>query len=159
MSGEGRSRSGTALLAAGLLVLHFLLRPLLAEWSVGPDLLAGGLLLAALDLRAGTAAVLGFVAGVLEGAMAGAGMSALSIAYALAGYLGARSWDLMFADARLFLPVYLVLGSWLLQVVPAGVAAEPGLGWGLALLRGPASALLTAALCWPLARAARSGAA
>lgn len=154
MSASDRSRSGPTILAVILLVLHFLLRPLLVDWSVGPDLLAGGLLLAALELRAGVAAVIGFAVGVLEAAMAGSGLGTLAIVYAVAGYAGARSWDLMFADARLFLPVYLTLGCWVLQLAPAGFASASGLTWGLALVRGPASALLTAALCWPLARAA-----
>lgn len=111
---------GRAVGLAGAILLglaHFLLRPTLTSWSMSPDLLAGALLLTALHVRAGTAAAVGFVLGVLEAAMALTDPAPLAAVYAVAGYLAVRSWDLLFADVRIFLPTFFVFGSWVLIVV------------------------------------------
>lgn len=138
-------------LIAALLLLHFTLRPLLVGWTGAPDLLAGGVLLAALHARAGTAALLGGVLGLLEGAMALHGLGTSMIVYALVGYLAARSRDVLFSDARSFLPLYVFLGVWAAQ------AGQALLGGGLdvpaALVGMPLSAASTAAVCWLAARA------
>lgn len=141
----GRSR-GYGALVLGLILLHFLLRPLLIGWPGAPDLLAGGLLLAALRLRAGWAAALGFVLGLLEGAMALEGMGSLMVVYTATGYLAARSRDLIFTDARVFLPLFLFLGVWAVQVA---VGAAAGLPPGeAAVLGAPLTAVTTALVCW-----------
>lgn len=142
-----RGARGRLLLVGALVLLHFALRPLLVEWAGAPDLLAGGLLLAALRIRAGGAAALGFTLGLLEGSMALEGVGASMIAYTAAGYLAARSRDLIFTDARVFLPLYLFAGTWLLQVglaVATGVRAPAE----ALLLLASLSALLTTLVCW-----------
>ncbi|MFQ5530396.1 MAG: hypothetical protein ACE5FP_08615, partial [Gemmatimonadota bacterium] len=63
-------RMMSTLAVVGLLLVHFFLRPRLMAFSAAPDLLVGGLLLAALRLRADHAAALGFTLGVLDAAMA-----------------------------------------------------------------------------------------
>lgn len=142
---------GPVALVALLLLLHFSLRPWLAGWAGAPDLLTGGLLVAALRLRAGYAAALGSVLGLLEAAMALRGLGTLMIVYALVGYAAARSRDLLFSDARAFFPLYVFLGVW---VAHAGVALlGGGLDPRLALLEAPMSAGLTAAVCWVAERA------
>lgn len=138
------------LVIGGLIALHFLFRPMLMQWPMAPDLLAGALLLAALRLRAGHVAALGFLLGLLEGAMAVTGIGALAVIYTLGGYVGARSWDLFFADVRLFLPVYLFLGTWVLQLVVSS-SVGPEADWRLILLESPVSAALTAIVCGLLA--------
>ena len=47
-----------------LVLLHYTLRPLLG-WRVGPDFLVIALLLVAIRVRPGTAAVLGLVMGIV----------------------------------------------------------------------------------------------
>lgn len=129
--------------AVGLLAaLHFLLRPWLGWWGA-PDLAVAALLAAALHLRPGGAAALGFALGLLEGAMAVAGIGPLAAAYAAVGYAAARSWSLVFADVRLFLPLYMVLGGFVLIVVEQWVVYGD-LVWGFILVRAPVAALLTA---------------
>lgn len=136
-----------AALAAVLLVLHFFLRPVLVGWPGAPDLLLGGLLLAALHLRAGYAALLGTVLGLLEGAMALQGPGSLMIVYALAGYAASRCRDLLFSDARTFLFLYVAIGVWATQVGLA-LFGPPVLDLRLAAFEAPLSALATAVICW-----------
>lgn len=129
-----------------LLLLHFLLWPWLTGLPAGPDLLLGGLLLAALRVRAGTAAALGFVLGPLEAAMGLGDPGAYALVLTLTGYLAARSRDVLFVDAPLFIAVYLFLGTWIARVAlvlmaggPTGVGAA--IGWALL------DALVTALVC------------
>ena len=114
-AGELQRRDTTiSMVIVGFLLLaHFLLRPWLTGLPVGPDLLLGGLLLAALRVQAGTAAILGFVLGPLEAAMELGQPGAYALVLTLTGYLAARSRDILFADAAIFVAVYLFVGTWL----------------------------------------------
>lgn len=134
------------LLVAGLIILHFTFHRFFAQWPFAPNLLVGGLLLAALWLRAGHAALLGFLLGVLESAMGLEGMGTISLVLTLLGYVAARSRDLLFADARYYTAIYLFIGTWLGEI--GLMAATPG-GYDLlgALLFAPLSALGTAVVC------------
>ena len=155
MSVEGR-RGGAALVGVVLLVLlHFLARPYLLGWWGSPDLAVAGLLVAALHLRPGWAAGVGFVLGLLEGAIALGGIGPLAMAYAVVGYGAARSWALLLADIRLFLPVYFFLGGWLLITCNQWVTTSD-LTLGFIFLRAPLAALLTAAVAG-IAEAAGGG--
>lgn len=149
-------RGGTtpwAVPAATLLlaVLHFLLRPFLTEWWGAPHLLVAAVLVASLGFRAGAAAASGFVLGVLEESVALGPLGPLAIVFAVAGYLGARSWDLFFTDTRLFLPLYLVVGAWGLIVVKWWIVSGD-LTWSMIILKAPLGAALTAAAAVPAAR-------
>ena len=151
MSRVGRSRA-PALVGAGLLfAVHFLFRPTLSSWEMGPDLLAGGLLLAALHVRAGTAAAAGFAAGLLEATVALVDPAALAAVYAIVGYAAVRSWQLLFADARIFLPSYFLLGSWLLIVVKQWITLGD-LSWYFVGIPALVAAALTTAVAggWQL---------
>lgn len=141
-----RGGRGWLLLVGALLLLHFALRPVLVGRPAAPDLLTGALLLAALRLRPAGSAGLGCAFGLLEGAMALGGLGISMVAYTLAGYGAARSRELVFTDARIFVPVYLFAGTWLVQ---AGLALAYGAASPEAvLLWSPVSALLTSAVCW-----------
>lgn len=144
MSGEGYGGARRAVAAAVVLALvHFLLRPYLLEpWWI-PDLLAAAVLVVALHLRAGQAAVLAFALGLLEGAMALEGLGILAAGYAAVAYGGARMWDLFYSDARLFLPVYLLLGGWILLLVNTW-ATTGDLTWRFSVVTAPVAALATA---------------
>ncbi len=146
-----RSRA-LAIAVAGLILLHFALRPLLVRWPGSPDLLAGGLLLGAVGLRAGHAAVLGFVLGLMEASMALRDMGSLMVVYTLAGYAAARSRDLLFSDSPAFLPGFIFIGVWITQLAVAGLSSQ-GLDWTFALLLSPISAALTGLICWLTERA------
>lgn len=95
-----------------LLLIHFLFRPSLISFSAAPDFLVGGLLLAALRMRAGHAAALGFGLGVLDAAMALENPGIYALVLLTIAFAAARSRDLLFADARFFVGVYLLAGTW-----------------------------------------------
>lgn len=142
---QRRNLTVSMTVVVGLLFLHFLLRPWLAGFPVRPDLLVGGLLLAALHVRAGTAAVLGFVLGPLEAAMALGDPGMYALVLTMTGYLAARSRDEMFADAPIFIAVYLFVGTWLARgvLVLLGGGMGPAQAIGLTAL----DALATAVVC------------
>jgi len=136
-----------------LILLHFMLYRFFVRWPALPNLMIGGLLLAALRLRAGYAAFCGFSLGLLEAAMALAGFGTISIVLTVVGYLAARSRDLLFADARYYVFIYLFVGTWaaemlLMLAMPGG----PGILGGFVL--APISALGTAVVCGAAERAA-----
>lgn len=130
-----------------LLLLYFLFHPWLNGLPVGPDLLIGALLLAALRVQAGTAAILGFVLGPLEAAMALGDPGIYALVLTVTGYLAARSRDILFADAPVFVVVYLFIGTWLAR--SALVMSTGGATGGAveALLVVGFDALATAIVC------------
>jgi rod shape-determining protein MreD len=143
MTGESRRAAVSSTVVTALLLVHFLFRPFFVAAPVAPNLLLGGLLLATLRLSAGRGALLGFLLGVLEGAMAMEGMGETALVLALIGYLAARSRDLLFADARYFTLGYLFAGTWLAEI---GIQLFVGGDFDPVqiLLVVPADALLTA---------------
>jgi hypothetical protein len=147
------SRPAYSAVAIAMLVLHVLLRPLLHGLPISPDLLTGGVLVGGLVLRAGSAAILGFTAGLIEAALSVGGLGPLTLVYTLLGYGSARSRDLIFADLQYFLLAYLFVGTWMTQLVLAALAGS-SLSWMFAFVVAPLSALLTAVLGELGARAA-----
>lgn len=147
-AGEGGGRLSALAAVGGLAVLHLLLHPLLSTWPAAPHLIAGAVLVAGIRLRPGSAALVGFALGLLEEAMVLAAPGPLAAVYAATGYLAARSWTLLFTDARPFLPVYLVSGGWILIIVNTWITSND-LTWSFSLLSAPAAALLTAAAAVP----------
>ena len=134
------SETRTVVLVVGFTLLHFSLRPLFIDWPVAPDLLTAAVLLGGLFLRAGSAAILGFSLGILEDAMAlGGGWTALL--YTIAAYTGARFRDLIFADSRLFVPLYLFLGTWAIHASIAALTGSLDVTTGLVI--APIDAVLT----------------
>jgi len=130
-----------------LLFTYFLFHPWLNDLPAGPDLLIGGLLLAALRVQAGTAAILGFVLGPLEAAMVLGDPGVYALVLTVTGYLAARSRDILFADAPIFVVVYLFIGTWLARSVLI-LAANGGAGGADgALLVVALDALATAIVC------------
>lgn len=146
MTGSRRGWSADATVVVGLMILHFVLYRFFVRWPAMPNFLIGGLLLAALRMRAGHAALLGFGLGMLEAAMGLEGLGTTSLVLTLVGYLGARSRDLLFADARHYVFIYLFVGTWVAEV--ALILTLPG-GPNLmgALVLAPVSALGTALVC------------
>jgi len=146
MDTERSTRAWSGFGIVVLLVLHFLFRPLFVSLPVAPNLLVGALLLATLHLRAGYAALLGFGLGILESAMALEGMGWYALALTVIGYVGARSRDLLFADARFYVFGYLFVGTWVAEIVLLLLGTSPA-GPVRLLAGGAVDALLTAIVC------------
>jgi cell shape-determining protein MreD len=120
---------------AVLVVLYFLLRIGLGLGDWAPDLLVVALLLAARRMRAGWAAGLGFLLGVLDGAAHPLTMGAPAVALAVLGYLGARSREALAGDSPVLLLLYLFAGKWLYDAMVYLLLIKPHLA-------GPVSTLL-----------------
>jgi cell shape-determining protein MreD len=130
-----------------LLLVHFALHPVWTAWRAGPDLLAGGLLLGSLGLRASRAAALGFVLGLLEASMALGPLGPTMLILAAAGWGGARLRDVFYSDSARFMPTFLVVGVWVIEVLQ-GFVGGGGMSPAGVLVYAPLSALATAAVCW-----------
>jgi len=130
-----------------LLVVHFALHPVWSGWRAGPDLLAGGLLLGSLGLRSSRAAALGFVFGMLEASMALGPLGPTMLVLAAAGWVGAWLRDVLYSDSARFMPAFLVVGVWAIEVLLA-IVSGTGVSPGTVFLYAPLSAVFTAAVCW-----------
>jgi cell shape-determining protein MreD len=106
-------RWGLWLFIVILVVLHFILRLGLGLGHLAPDLLVVALLLAAREIRAGWAAGLGLVLGIIDGSMVPFNLGASALALTIIGFLGARTRELFSGDNYLFLALYLFVGKWL----------------------------------------------
>ncbi len=147
MADAERSATIWNAVAVGALIgLHFLLRPFLVQVPVAPNLLVGGLLVATLRLGAGRAATLGFLLGMLEAGMALEGLGSYAAALTLLGYLAARSRDLLFADTRFYVLLFLFVGTWIGESALLLLGTTPPGPLRLTLGVG-ASAALTALVC------------
>lgn len=144
---RGGPDTGAWVLVILVLLLHFALHPVLSRWPAGPDLLAAGLLLGSLQLRAGQAAGFGFALGLLEASMALSGLGTLIIVFTVTGYVGARLRDFFYSDSARFVPMFLVVGVLLIQWLVAALMTWPPEARFM-LIHAPLAALTTAAVCW-----------
>lgn len=129
-----------------ILVFHFALHPVWSAWRAGPDLLAGGLLLGSLGLRPSRAAALGFVLGLLEASMALGPLGPTMLVLAAAGWVGAWLRDVLYSDSARFMPTFLVVGVWAIEVLLGLVAG--GVSLAAVFVYAPLSAVFTATVCW-----------
>jgi rod shape-determining protein MreD len=106
----------TVLLCAVLIFLHYTLRPLLA-WRASADFLIIALLLAAVRVRPGIAAVFGFILGLASDSLALSAFGAGALAMTLIGYAWSRLKAVFFADHVLLNGFFLFLGKWAYEVV------------------------------------------
>lgn len=141
MGGGARLAAGVAVLA----FLHFALRPVFNEWFASPNLLVAALLIGARQVRPGYGAVLGFLLGLFEDAMAVSYFGMSMALLALLGYLGSRTRDLFLGEELAFMGAYLLCGTWIYEAVLHLVQGGNGLLMDL-LVRAPAAALLTAVI-------------
>ena len=131
-----------------LIAAHFFLRPML-QWRVGVDYLVIAVLLVAVRVRPGVAAVVGLVTGVMGDALSpqafGAGALALSLISFGASWLKA----VFFSDNVLLHAVFFFAGKWAFDVVYVIADRQPGGGVFEAvtqlLLWSPLAAAATAA--------------
>jgi rod shape-determining protein MreD len=95
-----------------LVVLHFSAHVALGLRGVAPDFLTIALLLGSRRLTGAGSAALGLGLGLLNDALSLTNFGALAVAYAIVGFLGARSRDLFEGDSLLFVGAYVLLGKW-----------------------------------------------
>ena len=129
-----------------LAFLHFALRPVIDPWFARPNLLVCAVLVAALKLRPGAAAGVGFALGLLEDAwsLADLGMSALLLV--LMGYLGSRTREQFVGEEPLFMGTYMFIGTWLYQAAVYLRLGAGGDALSYLLVQSPLDALATSAV-------------
>lgn len=106
----------TAFAFAVLVLLHFSLRPLLG-WRTGPDFLVIALLLVAIRVRPGTAALIGFVMGIIADSVTLQAFGAAALSMSVVGF--AASWlkAVFFADDLVLNAFFFFLGKWAFDVL------------------------------------------
>lgn len=141
-----------------LVILYFLLRVGLGLGALAPDLLVVALLLASRRMRAGQAAGLGFVLGLLDGAAHPLTMGAGAVALSIVGFLGSRSREGLSGDSPVLLALYLFAGKWLYDAIVYVLLIRPNLAGPVStlLLASPLAAVYAAAVGLAAAMAYKS---
>jgi rod shape-determining protein MreD len=106
----------TATLFALLVVMHFALRPLV-QWRSEPDFLVVAILLAAVRVRPGVAALIGFVTGLLADALAPATFGLTAFSLTVLGF--AASWlkAVFFSDNVVLHAFFFFVGKWAFDIL------------------------------------------
>ena len=97
-------------------VLHYTLRPLLG-WRAPMDFLILALLLAAVRVRPATAAVIGFVLGLISDSLAPDALGAGAIAMTVVGFGASYLKAVFFADNLVLNAFFFFLGKWVFDVI------------------------------------------
>jgi rod shape-determining protein MreD len=143
MNWTGAAR--TIVVCAILIVLHFTLRPLLA-WRASIDFLIVALLLGAVRLRPGSAAVYGFLLGLVADSLSVGGFGGSALGMSVVGF--AASWlkAVFFADNLALNGFFLFLAKWGfdLIVLLVGIRSASGIAMQI-FVWSPLSAAVTAA--------------
>jgi rod shape-determining protein MreD len=135
----------TIVVCAILIVLHYTLRPLLA-WRASVDFLIVALLLGSVRMRPGSAAVYGFLLGLVSDSLTISSFGAAALGMSLIGF--AASWlkAVFFADNLALNGFFLFLAKWAFDVIVLVVGLRTG-GAELAMqifVWSPLSAAVTA---------------
>jgi rod shape-determining protein MreD len=136
-----------AVVLLALVALHFTLRPLL-DWRAGVDFLVIGVLVVAVRVRPGAAAVVGLLVGAATDAMTPEALGAGALAMTVMAFAASRLKAAFFTDELGLNAGFVFLGKLLYDVI--AVLAEGRLSgmtlvWQL-LAWTPLSALATAAV-------------
>jgi rod shape-determining protein MreD len=99
-----------------LVLLHYTLRPLLS-WRAAPDFLIIALLLVAIRVRPGTAALVGLVMGIVADSLEPHAFGAGALAMSAVGF--AASWlkAVFFADDVLLNALFFFAGKWMFDIL------------------------------------------
>ena len=97
-------------------LLHYTLRPLLG-WRAPMDFLLIALLLASVRVRPGTAAVIGFIAGLVSDSLAPDALGAGALAMSVVGFSASYLKAVFFADNLVLNAFYFFLGKWVFDVL------------------------------------------
>src|ERR1700712_1004870 len=106
----------TILVCAILIVLHYTLRPLLA-WRASIDFLIVALLLGAVRLRPGSAAVYGFFLGLMADSLSAGGFGAAALAMTIVGFSASWLKAVFFADNLALNGFFLFLAKWVFDLI------------------------------------------
>ena len=128
-----------------LIALQYTLRPML-DWRASVDFLVIAVLVVAVRVRPGLAAVVGFVIGLLADALSPEAFGAGALAMTIVGFAASQTKATFFADNLLINAVFIFLGKLVADLI--FLVAEQRLG-GLAMVSqllvwSPLAALLTA---------------
>jgi rod shape-determining protein MreD len=119
----------TLLLFALLLAMHFTVRPVL-QWRVAPDFLVIAVLLAAVRVRPGVAALVGFVTGLMADALSPSTFGAAAVALTTVGFGASWLKAVFFSDNVVLHAFFFFLGKWAFDVVFLLVARQHDIfGW------------------------------
>jgi rod shape-determining protein MreD len=105
-----------ALLFALLVILHFTVRPLL-QWRAEADFLVVAVLLAAVRVRPGVAALIGFATGLLGDALAPATFGATAFALSIIGFGASWLKAVFFSDNVVLHAFFFFVGKWAFDVL------------------------------------------
>jgi len=99
-----------------LVLLHYSLRPLLG-WRLGPDLLLVAVVVAAVRVRPGTAAVIGLIVGVVSDAIGTDPFGAAALGFSVVGF--GTSWvqQVVFADDLMVNFTLFFFGDWAFSII------------------------------------------
>ena len=128
-----------------LVVLHFTLRPLLG-WRAAPDFLVIALLLVAIRVRPGTAALIGLIMGITADSLTLHAFGAGALGMTVVGFMASWLKAVFFADDLTLNAFFFFLGKWVFDIVFV-VAEHRASGSELLVqlfLWSPLSALVTA---------------
>lgn len=106
-----------------LVVLHFVLHVGFGFEAGAPDLATLGLLIAARELRTGSAAGMGFLIGLLEDALNDLAFGASTLAMTVVAVAGSRSRDLFVGDSLTFVLLYFFTGKWVRDLIQWTITA------------------------------------
>jgi rod shape-determining protein MreD len=98
-----------------LVVLHYTLRPVL-EWRTSIDFLVIALLLAAVRMRPGAAAVLGFAMGLVADSLS-VGAFGATLAMTVVGFTASWLRAVVFAENLVLHAAFFFAGKWLFDII------------------------------------------
>ncbi|HET9134591.1 MAG TPA: rod shape-determining protein MreD [Gemmatimonadales bacterium] len=110
-------RAQVALVIVILLLLEFYLRPSLVEGKGMPDFLLLSLLLLAIRNSPGTAALIGFIVGLVMDVLTPARFGANILAHVLIGYGAALGRAVVFADHLVVNAGLFFIGAWVRNIL------------------------------------------
>ena len=99
-----------------LLVLHYTLRPLLA-WRASPDFLVIALLLVSIRVRPGSAAIVGFLTGLIADSISLEGLGAGALAMSVVAFGASWLKAVFFADNLPLIAFFIFLGKLALDIM------------------------------------------
>lgn len=128
-----------------LVLLHYTLRPLLG-WRAPMDFLLLALLLSAIRVRPGVAAVIGLALGIISDSLTPEALGAGAVAMTVVGYLASWLKAVFFADNLALNAFFFFLGKWIFDVIYFSIEQKLG---GIELIQqlllwSPLSAAATA---------------
>ena len=122
----------TALAFVILVVLHYTLRPMLG-WRAEPDFLVIALLLVAIRVRPGLAALLGFSTGMVADSLAVHAFGASALAMSAIAFSASWLKAVFFADNMALNAFFFFVGKWVYNVIY--LLAERRFGGGELLMQ------------------------